>query len=242
VPHDISYVNQTTIKSQVLPDFFVDWIQSQTSAAPDTSGPWTMYFDSSKRNMGVDAGVVLISPQGDKMKYVLRMNFPPPTNNEVEYEALLHDMRMAKACGTTRLEIYGDSNLIVQQSMNLCDTISDNMTAYREMYRLMECKFEGCELKHINRASNEEADTFANISSTCSAIPDGVFYEVINQRSIKVKSLAPPHSRLPTRGLRPKQLTKTSLSSQDNRFCSSSQFGLNLFLHIYCDMNYATTQ
>jgi ribonuclease HI len=68
-------------------------------------------------------------------------------------------MRMAKACGATRLDIYGDSNLVAQHSMYLCDAVSDNMVAYREMYRLMEGKFEGCELKHIGRANNEEADT-----------------------------------------------------------------------------------
>jgi hypothetical protein len=130
-PQNISYVNRTTIKSQVLPDFLVDWIQSQIPAAPDMSGSWMMYFDGSKRSSGAGAGVVLISPQGDKMRYVLRMNFSLPANNEAEYEALLHGMRMAKACGATRLDIYGDSNLVVQQSMNLCDAISDNMIAYR---------------------------------------------------------------------------------------------------------------
>jgi hypothetical protein len=119
------------------------------------------------------------------------MNFSLPTNNEAEYEALLHGMRMAKACGATRLEIYGDSNLVVQQSMNLCDAVSDNMIAYRQLYQSMETKFEGCELKHIGRASNEEADALANIGSTCSPIPDGVFYEVIAQRSIKEKVSAP---------------------------------------------------
>jgi ribonuclease HI len=117
------------------------------------------------------------------------MNFSLPTNNEAEYETLLHGMRMAKACGATRLDIYGDSNLVVQQSMNLCDAISDNMIAYQQMYQSMEDKFEGFELKHIGRASNEEADALANIGSTCSHIPDGVFYEVITQRSIKVKNL-----------------------------------------------------
>jgi hypothetical protein len=60
------------------------------------------------------------------------------------------------------------------------------------MYQSMEAKFEGCELKHISRASNEEADALANIGSTCSPIPDGVFYEVITQRSIRVKTLVPP--------------------------------------------------
>ena len=126
------------------------------------------------------------------MKYILRMNFSLPTNNEAEYEALLHGMKMAKACGATRLEIYGDSNLVVQQSMNLCDAVSDNMIAYRQLYQNMEAKFEGCELKHIGRASNEEADTLANIGSMCSPIPDGVFYEVITQRSIKEKTSTPP--------------------------------------------------
>jgi ribonuclease HI len=56
-----------------------------------------MYFDGSKRVKG--AGVVLISTQGDKLKYVLRMSFPQASNNEAEYEALLHGMKMAKVCG-----------------------------------------------------------------------------------------------------------------------------------------------
>jgi ribonuclease HI len=72
-----------------------------------------MYFDGSKRVEGWGAGVVQISPQGDKLKYILRMSFPQASNYEAEYEALLHGMRMAKACGATRLKIFGDSNLVV---------------------------------------------------------------------------------------------------------------------------------
>jgi ribonuclease HI len=93
-----------------------------------------MYFDGSKRIEGAGAGVGLITPQGDKLKYVLRMSFLQASHNEVEYEALLHGMRMAKACGATRLKIFGDSNLVVQQVMNRCDVVSDNMTTYRNLY------------------------------------------------------------------------------------------------------------
>jgi ribonuclease HI len=89
-----------------------------------------MYFDGSKRIQGARAGVVLISPQGDKLKYVLRMSFPQASNNEAEYEALLHGMKMAKIGDATRFKKFGDSNLVVQQVMNHCDVINDNMTAY----------------------------------------------------------------------------------------------------------------
>jgi ribonuclease HI len=89
-----------------------------------------MYFDGSKRVQGAGAGVVLISPQGDKLKYVVRMSFPQASNNEAKYEALLHGMKVAKACGATRQKIFGESNLVIQQVMNQCDAISDNMTAY----------------------------------------------------------------------------------------------------------------
>jgi ribonuclease HI len=144
-----------------------------------------MYFDGSKRIQGAGAGVVLISPQGDKLKYVLRMSFPQDSNNEAEYEALLHGMKMAKACGSTRLKIFGDSNLVVQQVMYKCDAISDNMTTYRNLYYYLEGTFDGCEVSHVSRASNEEADNLANIGSQYLPVLQGVFWEEIIERSIK---------------------------------------------------------
>jgi ribonuclease HI len=83
------------------------------------------------------------------------MSFPQASNNEAEYEALLHGMKMAKACGATRLKIFGDSNLVIQQVMNRCDATSDNMTAYRNLYYYLEGMFDGCEVSHISKASNE---------------------------------------------------------------------------------------
>jgi ribonuclease HI len=152
-----------------------------------------MYFDGSKRVQGAGAGVVLISPQGDKLKYVLRMSFPQASNNEAEYEALLHGMKMSKACGATRQKNFGDSNLVVQQVMNRCDTINDNMMAYINLYYYLEGTFDGCEVSHVNRASNEEANNLANIGSQCLPIPPGVFWEEIMERSIK-------HSKTSTTG------------------------------------------
>src|SRR3954471_7814426 len=128
-PLDIVYKQSKAIKSQVLPDFLVHWMELQLSDTPDMTQSWTMHFDGSKHEAGAGAGVILTSPQGDKMKYVLRMNFRA-SNNEAEYEALIHSMRMAKICGATRLVIYGDSNLVVQKMTNECDAHAANMIAY----------------------------------------------------------------------------------------------------------------
>src|ERR1044071_4742544 len=105
-----------------------------------------MLFDGSKRQQGDGAGNVLISPKGAKLRYVLQINFSNASNNEAEYEALLHGMHMAKACGATRLSIYDDSNLVVQQAMSDCDAVADNMMAYQKLYNTLEGGFNGCEL------------------------------------------------------------------------------------------------
>ncbi|KAK1606595.1 hypothetical protein QYE76_030268 [Lolium multiflorum] len=105
-----------------------------------------MNFDGSKRLEGAGAGVILVSPEGDKLKYVLRMTFPNASNNEAEYEALIHGMKMAKACGATRLKIFGDSQLVAQQVMNQCDAVNESMIAYKEVYNELEKLFDGCEV------------------------------------------------------------------------------------------------
>jgi ribonuclease HI len=57
--------------------------------------------------------MILVSQQGDKMPYVLRMRFTNASSNEAEYETVLHGMRMAKACGASRINIRRNSNLMV---------------------------------------------------------------------------------------------------------------------------------
>jgi hypothetical protein len=130
------------------------------------------------------------------------MSFPQASNNEAEYKALLHGMKMAKACGATRLKIFGDSNLVVQQVMNRCDAINDNMTACRNLYYYQEGTFGRCEVSHVSRASYKEVDNLANIGSQCLPIPRGVFWEEMIERSIKnsKSSTSGEPSQYPTMG------------------------------------------
>jgi hypothetical protein len=99
---------------------------------------------------------------------------------------------MAKACGATRIKIHGDSNLITQQVMKECDATCANMIAYHAMYDKLEGDFEGCEVTHIGRESNEKADNLANIGSKCLPIPPGVFFKEIFEYSVKIKPVIYP--------------------------------------------------
>jgi hypothetical protein len=68
---DITYVPQTTIKSQTLVDFVVEWIETQQPPALVTREHLSMYFDGSFTLNGVGGGIVLISPKGDPLLYVI---------------------------------------------------------------------------------------------------------------------------------------------------------------------------
>jgi hypothetical protein len=62
---------QTTIKSQILADFFADWGDNQYLPPALDSTYWRMNFDGSKIREGLGASIILISPKGDKMHYML---------------------------------------------------------------------------------------------------------------------------------------------------------------------------
>ena len=58
------------------------------------------------------AGLVFVSPLRVCMRYMVRLHFPS-SNNVVEYEALINGLRIAIELGIRRLDIRGDSQLVV---------------------------------------------------------------------------------------------------------------------------------
>src|SRR3954466_8320177 len=107
-----------------------------------------MHFDGSKMLSGLGAGIILTSPKGDKLKYVLQIHFAA-SNNVAEYEALIHDIKLAKEIGIRRILCYGDSDLVVQQCTGSWEAKDDNMASYRFLVQQLSGFFEGCEFHHV---------------------------------------------------------------------------------------------
>ena len=62
------------------------------------------------------AGVVLESPTGDRLKYVVQVLYGENiTNNAMEYEGLLAGLRAAIGLGIDKIVVKGDSLLVIKQ-------------------------------------------------------------------------------------------------------------------------------
>ena len=71
-----------------------------------------MYFDGSLIKKGADMGLVFVLPLGVRMRYTVRIHFPS-SNNVAEYEALINGLCMAIELGIRRLDVHGDSQLVI---------------------------------------------------------------------------------------------------------------------------------
>jgi hypothetical protein len=68
---EIEFCPRQAIKSHMLIDFVSEWTEIQMPPIKEQPEHWIMYFDGALNLEGVGAGVLLISPQGEQLKYVL---------------------------------------------------------------------------------------------------------------------------------------------------------------------------
>jgi hypothetical protein len=129
----LAYAPRKAIKSQILADFVAEWTDTQLPRAQIQAECWTLYFDGSVMKTGVGTGLLFISPLGKHMRYAVRLHFPT-SNNMAEYEALLCGLRITIETGIKRLDVKGDSRLVIDQVMKNASCHDDKMEATATPY------------------------------------------------------------------------------------------------------------
>ncbi|XP_021721465.1 uncharacterized protein LOC110689023 [Chenopodium quinoa] len=171
--YDIQHEPRTAIKSQALADFVVDFSPALEEEAqkevlalqePKATQKWTLHTDDATNIRGVGLGVVLTSPQRDKLARAIRCNFKA-TNNEAEYEALITGLTVARDMKIQHLEVISDSLLMVNQINEEYAAKDARMIAYLEVTRRLIKGFKEFKIDQVPRNLNTEADALANLGS-----------------------------------------------------------------------------
>ena len=141
-------------------------IQAEQPKEEQESGIWTLHFDGANSREGNGAGVLLISPAGKWVPLSFKLEYEA-TNNVAEYEALLLGLQTARNMGIQCLKVFGDSELVVRQIKNECQTKHPRLRAYRnEVWDMIENFFSAFNIQFMPREQNRIADSLAVAAST----------------------------------------------------------------------------
>ncbi|KAK4842434.1 hypothetical protein QYF36_021650 [Acer negundo] len=156
-----------------------------------------LYTDGVSNQAGCGAGIILTDPEGIESSHCFRFEFNA-TNNEVEYEALLVGMKVAKELSANFFFVRSDSQLVINQVSGQYQAMGENMVAYLEKVQEAMTSFKGVKMDQIPRDENRRADVLAKIVSTGGqALPKRVPFQLIPRSSIAREREVNPVDRLP---------------------------------------------
>jgi ribonuclease HI len=187
--YHITFEPRTTIKSQVLADFIVDWTGPITQLDPSAGKVWTIHCDGTWCHAGTGAAVDITSPTGVKHRYAARLSFALEsdrcTNNIAEYEVVILGLRKLRALGVTTCIIRTDSKVVAGQVEKDYAAKDLALMQYLAAIHSLKRQFKGFTLQHVDRAKNEEADALAKAAAKGEALPSDVFYHVIGTPAVR---------------------------------------------------------
>jgi len=93
--------------------------------------------------------------------YTFSEFFGDATNNEAEYSALIRGLEIALELNITRIHIFADSQLVVNQLNGEFKVKHENMIPLHARASNLLSEFESWEVNHIPRDENKVADKFS---------------------------------------------------------------------------------
>jgi len=121
-----------------------------------------VYFDGAARgNPGPAAvGWAVVSADGVAGEGGERIG--RATNNRAEYEALVRALEAAVELGFRRVDVRGDSELVVRQVRGEYETRNPTLRERRVTARELLERFDDWSIEHVPRSVNERADRLAS--------------------------------------------------------------------------------
>ena len=135
----------------------------------DEAQRWVVNVDDSSMLYAGGIGVILKSPEGDKLKYAAHLQYQT-TNNEAKYDAILKGLELAKYLGVESIVVQGDSQLIIKQMSGMCEAKEDWMKKYLSRVKQLVKKFKEANFVQLPREENMKANALAKVALAGGAI------------------------------------------------------------------------
>ena len=158
---NIRYQPRNAIKAQALADFIAEFTPSHGDLdRMEDIKTWVVYMDGSSTLHARGIRVILQSPEGDKLKHNVHLQYQT-TNNEVEYEVLLKGLELAKSLEAKSILVQGDSQLVISQVNGTYKAKEERMRKYLNKVKRLIKKFKEASFIQVPREENMEADALA---------------------------------------------------------------------------------
>ena len=145
-----------------MANFIAEYTQPE-GKGEEEQRQWSIHTDRSSNQHAGGAGVVIKTPEWDKIECMIRLDFPT-TNNEAEYEALVAGLDLAKVAGAENMIIHCDSQVIMSQINGDYECRNERIKKYLEE---VKNRISSLEVKFVQipREENECADRLAKAAS-----------------------------------------------------------------------------
>jgi len=110
------------------------------------------------------AGVCITTPDGSEPLHEAGYWLGELTNNEAEYQGLLHALKVATQLGFESIHIRSDSELMVKQIKGEYRVKADNLKPLFADATQKLRKFPKWSIEHVRREKNKRADQLANMA------------------------------------------------------------------------------
>ncbi|XP_071939042.1 uncharacterized protein [Coffea arabica] len=139
--YDLSYESRTAIKTQALADFLADLTFSGVKETTSTYAEpqrWILYVDGSSNT----------------------------SNNEVEYEAVIANLQLARRFGARHILVNSDFQLVVCQILGEYEVREEVMQRYLSKIHQLTAHFDSFEIQRVPQLQNKRIDALSRLAFT----------------------------------------------------------------------------
>ena len=137
-----------------------------------------LQFDGcSKSNPGIAGAGAVIYKFNEEISAKIQFVGNNSTNNVAEYTGLIVGLKEAIKLGIKKLDVEGDSMLVIKQMKGEYKVKSGNLIDLYNEAKILEKEFKYISFKHIYRENNKRADELSNLAISKEHLDERMYYD-----------------------------------------------------------------